>query len=86
MCTPRPSYRIGHDNKGGFADWFLDSVTIDCPALGKKWHFPCEKWFATNRDDGKLERELFPAELSTEDYEACMEFEMVSNFEVERMK
>jgi hypothetical protein len=50
--------RIGHDNKGGFAGWFLDKVTIDVPSLGQNVVFPCGRWLDKAKDDGQLEREL----------------------------
>lgn len=64
-------FSIGHDNAGGFADWYLDCVDIDCPSLGKKWHFNCDKWLSNSKDDRQLERELYPSELGTESYETC---------------
>lgn len=61
--------RIGHDNKGGFAGWMLDKVEIDAPSLGKRWCFPCGRWLDKKEDDGQIERELFPVESRTEEYE-----------------
>ena len=54
--------RIGHDNKGGFAGWYLDNVEIDAPSLGKKWVFPAGRWLDKGKDDGKTEVDLFPSE------------------------
>ena len=65
-------YRIGHDNAGGGGAWYLDSVEVDCPSLGKKWYFPCSRWLAKDEDDGQLERELYPQDLATEEYVPCM--------------
>ena len=56
------SFRIGHDNKGGFAGWFLDKVEIDSKSLGTRWVFPCGRWFDKGKDDGLLERDLYPVE------------------------
>ena len=56
------SFRIGHDNKGGFAGWFLDKVEIDSKSLGTRWIFPCGRWLDKGKDDGLLERELYPVE------------------------
>ena len=66
-------YRIGHDNAGllGGGAWLLEKVEIDCPSLGQKWYFPCGRWLAKDKDDGKLERELYPQDMATEEYEAC---------------
>lgn len=52
--------RIGHDNAGGGADWHLDKVEVDAPAVGKQWVFPCNRWFAKGKDDSALERVLVP--------------------------
>ena len=49
----------------------MENVEIDCPSLGKKWHFPHARWLAKDEDDGKLERELFPQDLATEEYNPC---------------
>ncbi|XP_074659812.1 lipoxygenase homology domain-containing protein 1-like [Tubulanus polymorphus] len=70
--------KIGHDDYGGGADWFLDKVEIDCPALGKKWVFPCGRWLGRGEDDGLLERELFPQELATEEYTPCIPYEITT--------
>ena len=53
---------IGHDGAGLGAGWHIDSVTVDIESLGKHLVFPCHKWLATDEDDGKIERELYPAE------------------------
>jgi hypothetical protein len=66
------NFRIGHDNSGVFgAAWFLDKVIIDAPSLGCSWTFPCSKWLADNKDDCQLERELFPQDLETVEYNPC---------------
>jgi len=65
------AYRIGHDNAGGGGAWYLDRVEIDCPHLGRKWIFPHSRWIATDQDDRQLERELFPQEMATEEYNPC---------------
>lgn len=70
------SCRIGHDNSGFGGAWFLDRVDIDCPSLGKKWLFPCKRWLAKNKDDGALERELYPEELDTVEYNPCIRYEV----------
>ena len=54
--------RIGHDNKGGFAGWRLDNVEIEAPSIGKRLHFPCDRWLDLKEDDGLIERELTPVD------------------------
>ena len=43
------SFRIGHDNK-------------DSKSLGTRWVFLCGRWFDKGKDDGLLERDLYPVE------------------------
>jgi hypothetical protein len=64
-------FSISHDDSGFRSDWLLDKVIIDCPSLGKSWTFPCNRWLAKGKDDGKTERELFPQNLETEEYTPC---------------
>ncbi|XP_077976546.1 lipoxygenase homology domain-containing protein 1-like isoform X1 [Styela clava] len=61
--------KIGHDNSGLLgAAWYLEYVDIDAPSMGLKWHFPCGRWLAKDKDDGLLERELYPAADETLEY------------------
>lgn len=60
--------RIGHDNKGGMAGWFLNKVEIDIPSLGRRLQFPCGRWIDKSKDDGALERELYPLAEAEESY------------------
>ena len=53
------------------ADWYLDKVIIDSPSLGKTWVFPCSRWLSKSKDDGKIDRDLYPQELETEEYIPC---------------
>eukprot|EP01118_Nematostelium_gracile_P009375 TRINITY_DN3151_c0_g1_i3.p1 TRINITY_DN3151_c0_g1~~TRINITY_DN3151_c0_g1_i3.p1 ORF type:complete len:513 (-),score=190.16 TRINITY_DN3151_c0_g1_i3:51-1589(-) len=50
--------RIGHDNKGFGADWFLDWVKVKSAKTGKEWTFHCSKWFSSEVDDAQLVRDL----------------------------
>ncbi|XP_074618352.1 lipoxygenase homology domain-containing protein 1-like isoform X3 [Acropora palmata] len=50
--------RIGHDNTGFGAAWFLDKVTVEDPKTGEEVIFSCQRWFSTSDDDGKISREL----------------------------
>ncbi|XP_073234766.1 lipoxygenase homology domain-containing protein 1-like isoform X3 [Porites lutea] len=50
--------RIGHDNTGFGAAWFLDKVTVEDPKTGETVEFPCQRWFSTSEDDGQITREL----------------------------
>ncbi|XP_061492303.1 lipoxygenase homology domain-containing protein 1 [Rhineura floridana] len=49
---------IGHNNKGGSAGWFLAKVIIE--DIGNKcvYEFPCNRWFALDEDDGKIQRDI----------------------------
>ena len=50
--------RIWHDNKYMRAGWFLSSVEIFDEKENQTYLFPCERWLATDEDDGSLVREL----------------------------
>lgn len=39
-------------------------MVIETPIHRKIWKFPCNKWLDKTKDDGKIERELFPIESS----------------------
>ena len=54
--------KIRHDNKGGGAAWFLDHVEIIDPKRKKPYYFPCQRWLATDKDDGQIYRVLVPGD------------------------
>ncbi|CAD5121003.1 DgyrCDS9547 [Dimorphilus gyrociliatus] len=66
--------RIGHDDKNLSSDWFLDKVEIECPSEGRNYIFPCGKWLAKGKEDGLIERDLYPHEDATETYEKCIPY------------
>ncbi len=53
-------FRIGHDNKGLAPGWHLNEIVINCVVMNKKWSFACNRWLATDEDDGRIELELYP--------------------------
>lgn len=59
---------IGHDGKGMGAGWYLESVRIEVPALGKYYKFMAERWLEEGKNDHKLETEItaLEAELAQE--------------------
>lgn len=59
---------IGHDGKGLGSGWYLDTVTLDVPALGKRYSFVADRWLAKDEGDGKLEIELFAEEGVMQQY------------------
>eukprot|EP00038_Savillea_parva_P010894 m.193599 g.193599 ORF g.193599 m.193599 type:complete len:1249 (-) comp18962_c0_seq1:9-3755(-) len=71
---------IGHDNSGslrhkmhgkGGAGWYLDKVVVYDPTRPGDVTFPCDRWLDSTKDDGKIERELVPAQANahtTESY------------------
>ncbi|XP_061658036.1 lipoxygenase homology domain-containing protein 1-like [Syngnathoides biaculeatus] len=73
---PLKKLRIGHDNRGGSAGWFLDWVEIDAPSLGQKLRFPCGRWLDKGEDDGAISRDLFPNPLQTEFYTPFVPYEI----------
>ncbi|XP_061589573.1 lipoxygenase homology domain-containing protein 1 [Cololabis saira] len=73
---PLLKLRIGHDNCGGSAGWFLDWVEIDAKSLGQKLHFPCGRWLDRGEDDGAIARDLFSNPLQTEFYTPFVPYEI----------
>ncbi|XP_075255415.1 lipoxygenase homology domain-containing protein 1-like isoform X2 [Convolutriloba macropyga] len=73
--------RIEHDNKNAGAGWYLDSVTVQpitsstagsrkqsestLSGDGTAIVFPCDRWLATDEDDGQCVRDLFPEGTSS---------------------
>ena len=55
--------KIWHDNSGEFdnASWYLKHIIVNDLQTNEKFYFICEKWLALEKDDGKIERELFVA-------------------------
>ncbi|XP_048065057.1 lipoxygenase homology domain-containing protein 1 isoform X2 [Megalobrama amblycephala] len=70
--------RIGHDDSGGSAGWFLDWVEIDAPSQGQRLRFPCGRWLDRGEDDGAVVRDLYPAELQTELYTPFVPYEITT--------
>nr|XP_055024965.1 lipoxygenase homology domain-containing protein 1 isoform X1 [Misgurnus anguillicaudatus] len=70
--------RIGHDNSGGSAGWFLDWVEIDAPSQGQRLRFPCGRWLDSGEDDGAIVRDLYPADLQTELYTPFVPYEITT--------
>ncbi|XP_068609216.1 lipoxygenase homology domain-containing protein 1 [Brachionichthys hirsutus] len=73
---PLKQLRIGHDNRGGSAGWFLDWVEIDAPSLGQKLRCPCGRWLDKGEDDGATVRNLFPNPLQTALYTPFVPYEI----------
>ena len=48
--------RIWHDNtgKGTSSSWFLKYLIIRDLQTMEKFHFICQRWFAVEKDDGKV--------------------------------
>lgn len=51
--------RIGHDNSGMLAGWFLDNVIVENLKTGKVWKFQCDQWLAKSYGDKKIERTFY---------------------------
>ena len=57
-------FRIGHDNKGGFAGWYLDWVSV---RTNKFYHmFKADRWLDLKEANGKLECDLYPKPKESE--------------------
>jgi hypothetical protein len=50
--------RIGHDNAGFSAGWFLEKVVITNEKTGAQFFFLHGRWLAKDEDDGQIEREI----------------------------
>ena len=50
--------RIGHDNHGLGASWFLDRVEVEVPSSARRFVFNCGRWLSKSDDDKQIEREL----------------------------
>jgi len=50
---------VRHDNSNLGSDWYLDRVEIDDLNDGRKFIFPCERWLAKKKEDGKIKRSLY---------------------------
>ncbi|CAF0870561.1 unnamed protein product [Didymodactylos carnosus] len=61
---------IAHNNKNIAAGWFLDKILIDDIDQHRKYEFRCQKWLATNEDDGQIARFLLPVKGSDTGTEA----------------
>jgi polycystin 1L2 len=55
--------KIWHDNsgQGDNASWYLKHIIVNDLQTYEKFYFICEQWFAVEKEDGKLERDLFVA-------------------------
>uniref|UniRef100_A0A672MGV6 Lipoxygenase homology domain-containing protein 1-like n=1 Tax=Sinocyclocheilus grahami TaxID=75366 RepID=A0A672MGV6_SINGR len=56
--------------------WFLDWVEIDAPSLGQLLRFPCGRWLDKGKDDGAIDRDLYPNELQTVLYTPFVPYEI----------
>lgn len=50
--------RIGHDNAGVGAAWYLKDVRIEEEETKKSWKFLCNRWLAKDEGDGATEAEF----------------------------
>lgn len=54
--------RIGHDNSGWSAGWFLERVMVLNERTGQQYSFIANKWFDKKEGDKQVIRELLPGE------------------------
>ncbi|XP_067649227.1 polycystin-1-like protein 1 isoform X2 [Haliotis asinina] len=50
--------QLWHNNSGPSPSWYLSRVLVRDLVTGHKYYFLCERWFAVEEDDGKVEREI----------------------------
>ena len=58
---------LGHDAAGAKDGWYVESVEIEVPNVGEYYLFGVNRWFATDEDDGLIERELYPSKVENRD-------------------
>jgi hypothetical protein len=75
---PIKKIKISHDNKGGFAGWFLEYIIVDTPLLGTRQVFSCNRWLDKGKDDGAIERELYPAPNAEQKYQPYIRYEVTT--------
>lgn len=51
---------IAHNNKGSAPGWFLDHILVEDMNVNRIYEFPCNRWLATDEDDGQISRYLYP--------------------------
>lgn len=51
---------IEHDNTGLRKHWLVDRVEVKDTQSGQTYNFPCNKWLSKIKEDGELQRDLFP--------------------------
>ncbi|KAI8496966.1 hypothetical protein Bbelb_256210 [Branchiostoma belcheri] len=56
---PLDYIHIWHDNSGDDPSWFLIKIIVTEVKTDNKYYFLCNKWFAVEEGDGKVER-IFP--------------------------
>jgi hypothetical protein len=55
--------KIWHDNSGDgdFASWFMKYIIVHDLQSRERFYFICQNWLAVEKNDGKIEREIFLA-------------------------
>ncbi len=55
--------KIRHDNsgKGDNASWYLKHIIVKDLQTNEKFLFICEQWLAIEKEDGRMERDLYVA-------------------------
>jgi len=53
--------KIGHNNKGPGAGWYLNKIIIDDLDRHKVYEFLADRWLAEDEDDGKTSIFLYPS-------------------------
>jgi len=51
---------IEHDNSGLRKHWLVDRVEVMDPQTNRTVVFPCNKWLSKVKEDGEIQRDLFP--------------------------
>ena len=51
---------LEHDNSGLRKHWLVDRVEVKDPHTNRTYVFPCNKWLSKVKEDGEIQRDLFP--------------------------
>ena len=73
--------KLGHDAAGAKDGWHVESVEIEVPSLGQCFIFGVNRWFATDEDDGEIERELYPQKVESREGTVSYQIEVFTGNE-----
>ena len=73
---------LSNNSYGADSGWFVKEVEVDVPTSGKKYFFPCNRWLAQNKEDGKVVRVLSASDDQLVTYKPREFFDRERNWKV----